>query len=133
MRYKFWSNVGVDIQTAIGAATTITSIAKAASAAVGYTGTDPENAPLHKLGGEAWEKAKRRALDRIADHLRGSGQFGYDRTPSGGTKPAEPAPQPAAEEPKPAETPAQQQPIDTKATVTTPPNVPTSPGTTGTA
>jgi transcription-repair coupling factor (superfamily II helicase) len=32
-----------------------------------YTGTDPENAPLHKLGGEAWEKAKRRALEKAHD------------------------------------------------------------------
>ena len=29
-----------------------------------YTGTDPEHAPLHKLGGDAWEKAKRRALEK---------------------------------------------------------------------
>ena len=32
-----------------------------------YTGTDPEHAPLHKLGGEAWEKAKRRALQKAHD------------------------------------------------------------------
>ncbi|MBI3778655.1 MAG: transcription-repair coupling factor [Gammaproteobacteria bacterium] len=32
-----------------------------------YTGTDPEQAPLHKLGGEAWEKAKRRALEKAHD------------------------------------------------------------------
>jgi transcription-repair coupling factor (superfamily II helicase) len=32
-----------------------------------YTGTDPEQAPLHKLGGEAWEKAKRRALQKAHD------------------------------------------------------------------
>ena len=32
-----------------------------------YTGTDPEHAPLHKLGGEAWEKAKRRALEKAHD------------------------------------------------------------------
>ncbi|MBI3570408.1 MAG: transcription-repair coupling factor, partial [Gammaproteobacteria bacterium] len=32
-----------------------------------YTGTDPENAPLHKLGGEAWDKAKRRALEKAHD------------------------------------------------------------------
>ncbi|BAU48581.1 transcription-repair coupling factor [Sulfurifustis variabilis] len=32
-----------------------------------YTGTDPEQAPLHKLGGEAWEKAKRRALEKAYD------------------------------------------------------------------
>jgi transcription-repair coupling factor (superfamily II helicase) len=32
-----------------------------------YTGTDPERAPLHKLGGETWEKAKRRALEKAYD------------------------------------------------------------------
>jgi transcription-repair coupling factor (superfamily II helicase) len=32
-----------------------------------YTGTDPEHAPLHKLGGDAWEKAKRRALEKAHD------------------------------------------------------------------
>jgi transcription-repair coupling factor (superfamily II helicase) len=32
-----------------------------------YTGTDPEHAPLHKLGSDAWEKAKRRALEKAHD------------------------------------------------------------------
>ncbi|MFL6713841.1 MAG: transcription-repair coupling factor, partial [Sulfurifustis sp.] len=32
-----------------------------------YTGTDPEHAPLHKLGGEEWEKAKRRAQQKAYD------------------------------------------------------------------
>jgi len=32
-----------------------------------YTGTDPEHAPLHKLGGEAWEKAKARAREKAHD------------------------------------------------------------------
>ncbi|MBI3899024.1 MAG: transcription-repair coupling factor [Gammaproteobacteria bacterium] len=32
-----------------------------------YTGTDPEHAPLHKLGGDAWEKAKRRAMQKAYD------------------------------------------------------------------
>ncbi len=32
-----------------------------------YTGTDPEHAPLHKLGGESWDKAKRRALEKAHD------------------------------------------------------------------
>jgi len=32
-----------------------------------YTGTSPENAPLHKLGSDQWAKAKRRATDRIRD------------------------------------------------------------------
>jgi transcription-repair coupling factor (superfamily II helicase) len=32
-----------------------------------YTGADPEHAPLHSLGGEAWEKAKRRAAEKVRD------------------------------------------------------------------
>lgn len=32
-----------------------------------YSGGDPEHAPLHKLGGEAWGKAKRKALEKIHD------------------------------------------------------------------
>lgn len=32
-----------------------------------YTGTDPDKAPLHKLGHEAWDKAKRRAKEKARD------------------------------------------------------------------
>jgi len=32
-----------------------------------YTGTDPEHPPLHRLGGDAWEKARRRALEKAHD------------------------------------------------------------------
>ncbi|WP_348758141.1 transcription-repair coupling factor [Candidatus Methylocalor cossyra] len=32
-----------------------------------YSGASPENAPLHKLGGEQWQKAKRKALERVQD------------------------------------------------------------------
>ena len=32
-----------------------------------YTGASPENAPLHRLGSDQWEKAKRRAISRIRD------------------------------------------------------------------
>ena len=32
-----------------------------------YSGASPENAPLHKLGGEQWGKAKRKAIERIRD------------------------------------------------------------------
>lgn len=32
-----------------------------------YTGGDPEHAPLHKLGSGQWEKAKRRASEKIRD------------------------------------------------------------------
>ena len=32
-----------------------------------YSGGPPEDAPLHKLGGDAWEKAKRRAAAKVRD------------------------------------------------------------------
>ncbi|MFZ5579407.1 MAG: transcription-repair coupling factor [Pseudomonadota bacterium] len=32
-----------------------------------YTGANPENAPLHKLGSDAWDKAKRRAMEQTRD------------------------------------------------------------------
>lgn len=40
----FWSNVGVDVQTALGSAITITAISKATQGVVSYSGgTDPSN------------------------------------------------------------------------------------------
>ncbi len=32
-----------------------------------YSGSDPENAPLHRLGSEQWQKAKRKAAEKIRD------------------------------------------------------------------
>jgi transcription-repair coupling factor (superfamily II helicase) len=32
-----------------------------------YSGASPEMAPLHSLGGEAWEKAKRKAAEKVRD------------------------------------------------------------------
>jgi len=32
-----------------------------------YTGSDPESAPLHRLGGRQWEKAKRKAARQVRD------------------------------------------------------------------
>ena len=32
-----------------------------------YTGADPAHAPLHRLGGDAWEKAKKRAREKAHD------------------------------------------------------------------
>lgn len=39
----FWSNVGVDVQTSLASALTITAITKASTGVVSYTGTDPTN------------------------------------------------------------------------------------------
>ncbi len=32
-----------------------------------YTGTSPENAPLHRLGGDQWDKVKRKAAEKACD------------------------------------------------------------------
>ena len=32
-----------------------------------YSGANPDSAPLHKLGGEQWSRAKRKALERVRD------------------------------------------------------------------
>ncbi len=32
-----------------------------------YTGSDPDQAPLHKLGSDQWQKAKRKAAERVRD------------------------------------------------------------------
>ena len=32
-----------------------------------YTGADPDKAPLHRLGGDQWQKAKRKAAEKIRD------------------------------------------------------------------
>ena len=32
-----------------------------------YSGASPESAPLHRLGGEQWQKARRKALERVRD------------------------------------------------------------------
>ena len=50
-----------------------------------YSGGDPENAPLHKLGSDQWQKAKRKAAEKIIDvaaelldlHARRAAQSGY--------------------------------------------------------
>jgi hypothetical protein len=43
MSALFWTNVGVDVQTALATALTITGITKANPGVVTYTGTDPTN------------------------------------------------------------------------------------------
>ncbi|MBT7308361.1 MAG: transcription-repair coupling factor, partial [Gammaproteobacteria bacterium] len=32
-----------------------------------YTGTDPEKAPIHRLGSEQWQKARRKAAEKVRD------------------------------------------------------------------
>ncbi|MDH5712217.1 MAG: DEAD/DEAH box helicase, partial [Gammaproteobacteria bacterium] len=50
-----------------------------------YTGADEDHAPLHKLGGEAWQKIKRKAAEKVHDiaaeildlHARRAAKEGY--------------------------------------------------------
>jgi transcription-repair coupling factor (superfamily II helicase) len=50
-----------------------------------YSGGDPDNAPLHKLGSDQWQKAKRKAAEKIIDvaaelldlHAQRAAQSGY--------------------------------------------------------
>ena len=50
-----------------------------------YTGMSPENAPLHKLGGDQWSKTKKKAIERIHDvaaelleiHAKRAAKTGY--------------------------------------------------------
>lgn len=50
-----------------------------------YSGADPEHAPLHKLGSEQWQKAKRKAAEQVRDvaaelldiHARRAARTGY--------------------------------------------------------
>ncbi len=56
-----------------------------------YAGASPENAPLHRLGGDLWEKIKRRAAERVRDvaaelleiHARRAASQGYAFPESG--------------------------------------------------
>src|SRR5690606_3676668 len=50
-----------------------------------YSGGDPENAPLHRLGSDQWQKARRKAAEKIVDvaaelldlHARREAQKGF--------------------------------------------------------
>ncbi|MCB1758503.1 MAG: transcription-repair coupling factor, partial [Gammaproteobacteria bacterium] len=50
-----------------------------------YTGASPEHAPIHRLGGDQWEKIKRRAAERVRDvaaelleiHARRAAHIGF--------------------------------------------------------
>jgi len=51
-----------------------------------YTGTAPELAPLHSLGGEAWDKAKRKAAERVHDVAAELLELYAKRAARGGTE-----------------------------------------------
>ncbi len=49
-----------------------------------YTGLDPEHAPLHRLGGDQWERARRKAATRIRDTAAELLELQAQRTAGGG-------------------------------------------------
>lgn len=87
----FWSNVGVDVQTALSSAITITAISKANPAVVSYSGgTDPSNGDYIVLSVNGMHQANDRIL-RVANvnaagntlELEGVDATGYDTFSSG--------------------------------------------------
>lgn len=87
----FWSNVGVDVQTALGAAITISAISKASTAVVSYSGTiDPANGDYISLKVNGMYQVNDRVL-RVANvnaaantcELEGIDSTGFDTFTSG--------------------------------------------------
>lgn len=74
MAYSFWSNVGVDVETAKGTALTISAITKANPAVVTYTGTDPANGDIVKLDVAGMTQVHKRSF-RVANVNAGSNTF----------------------------------------------------------
>lgn len=86
----FWSNVGVDVQTALAAAVTINSISKANPGVVGYTGTDPANGDYIAVTSNGMSQVNDRVF-RVANvnaagntlELEGENTTNYDSHVSG--------------------------------------------------
>ena len=70
----FWSNVGLDVQTALGSALTITGITKASPGVVSYTGTDPANGDFVLLTINGMSQVNDRIF-RVADVDTGANTF----------------------------------------------------------
>lgn len=75
MAYSFWSNVGVDVQTALGAAISITGITKANPGVVSYSGViDPANGDIVLLNVGGMNQLHKRAF-RVANVNAASNTF----------------------------------------------------------
>ena len=89
----FWSNVGIDVQTALGSQITITAISKANPAVVSYTGTDPANGDYLILSVQGMYQVNERIF-RVANvstgsntlELEGEDSTTYDTFTSGSFK-----------------------------------------------
>jgi len=62
MSAKFWSNVDIDIQTAVAAAQTITAITKADPGVVTHSGTDPTNGDIILMSAAGMTEVHTRAF-----------------------------------------------------------------------
>lgn len=86
----FWSNVGIDVQSALGTANTITAITKASPGVVTYTGSDPANGDFIKVTAVGMFQVNGRIF-RIANvntgantlELEGENTTNYDTFSSG--------------------------------------------------
>ena len=70
----FWSNVGIDVQTALGDAITINGISKADPGVVSYTGADPANGDYVVLEVNGMHQVSDRIF-RVADVDTGANTF----------------------------------------------------------
>ena len=70
----FWSNVGVDVQTALGSANTVTAISKASTGVVSYSGSDPSNGDYVVMTANGMTQVNDRIF-RVANVNAGSNTF----------------------------------------------------------
>lgn len=85
MAVQVWSDVDINVQSAIGSALTITAITKASPPVVTYTGTDPANGDYVRLSCHGMTELNN-AYGRVANVNAGSNTFeleGYDSTAFG--------------------------------------------------
>lgn len=66
MAAKFWANVDIDIQTALGSAQTVTAISKADPGVVTHSGTDPTNGDIVLLSAAGMTEVNTRAFSASA-------------------------------------------------------------------
>lgn len=86
----FWKNVGIDVQTALSAAQTVTAISKAATGVITYSGTDPANGDyivltsngMHQVNDRIFRLANVNAGSNTAE-LEGEATTDYDTFTSG--------------------------------------------------
>jgi hypothetical protein len=81
MSAKFWSNVDIDIQTALGTVQTVSGITKADPGVVSYTGTDPTSGDIVVLDAAGMTEVHTRAFKAGAvDTAANTFNLGEDTT-----------------------------------------------------